>query len=47
MFEVEREIPVKVGAGGLNLVDLILVEADVIQSAKAERESECHNEKEG
>src|SRR5207244_5248248 len=39
VFEVDREIPAKVGAGGLDLVDLIFIQSHSIQSPKAERET--------
>ena len=47
VFEVDREIPAKVGAGGLDLVDLIFIQSHSIQSPKAERETKRHNEKQG
>jgi hypothetical protein len=34
-LEVGREIAVKVGAGGLDLMDLVLVEPNALEAAKA------------
>ncbi len=47
MFEVEGEIPAKIGPGGLDLVNFIFVEPRAIQSTKPERKTERHDEKQG
>jgi hypothetical protein len=44
VFEVGQEIAVKVSTGSLDFVDLVLVEPNTLEAAKAKNKAKYHNQ---
>jgi hypothetical protein len=44
VFEVGREIAVKIGAGGFDLVDLVFIKPYALQAAKPKAQAEHHHQ---